>query len=106
MRQSPGHGHRELALVADVCSWTEKIEGPLVAALSREQHHARASRGVELVPLSGLAVGTCNGLVLPVNEVPADRVVAIAGGRREVSTRLVQREREKIRLLFVGPIHA
>ena len=65
-----------------------------------------SQRFVMLVPLSRFAVGARGRLALPMNQVAADGVVAVAGGRRELPGRLVQRECEQIGGASFGPIDA
>ena len=48
----------------------------------------------------------CRGLALPVDQLRADRVVLVAGRRREVAAGLVEREGEHVGLLVRQPLDA
>ena len=65
----------------------EEPERPIVAAQASEQHHRRSQLLMPPIPLSRLAVRSCARLALPVDQLTADGVVAVPGGRRERRTR-------------------
>lgn len=59
-----------------------------------------------LVPLTGVALRTGNGLTFPVDQLPADRVVPISRGGREVSTCFVESECQQVHRCVRKPAHA
>ena len=88
--QLPGDGHRLLPHMAAVGGRAEEPERAIVGAQPGEQHDRPAVAFVVAVAQAGLAVGPGGRLALPVNAPGADRVVAVAGGRREAATALVE----------------
>lgn len=72
------------------------MKRPLVRVQPREQQDMAASRHVLLIPPTRLAVRPRDRLTLPVDELAADGVVAVAGRRGERAAGLVQRERQQV----------
>ena len=96
MLQAPRDGHRLLGFVLHVSRRPQKVERPITATLACEQHDVSPGSRVILIAAAGVAIGSRRGLTFPMNELGADRVVSIAGRRRELPARLIQREGEKI----------
>ena len=81
MRELPHERDGAVVLVADVPSRPETPERALVGSQSREQDDVRALREVIDVALARLTRHSGGGLALPVDQLTADRVVAVAGCR-------------------------
>lgn len=90
----------------DVARWTQAGECAVVGAQAREQQHVRAHCFVVLVALARAARRARHRLALPVHQLSADRVVAVARGRREVAAGLVEREGQQIRARRFHVVHA
>ena len=106
MVKLPGDGHRPLADVASVGGGAEEPERAVVGPQPGEQQDRAAVAFVVAVAQAGRAVGTGDGLALPVDERPADGVVAVAGGGGEAAAALVEREREQLGVGGLGFVDA
>jgi hypothetical protein len=106
MVQPPDDSHRQLRLMFHIGRRSEKVERAFVAALPCEQHDARAPVSMTLVSLPSRTLGAGYRLTLPMDEVPTDGVVFVTRRRRKASRRLIEREREKVRLSVRRPIDA
>src|SRR5690606_14982948 len=91
----PCDGHGAFADVAAVGGGAEEPEGSVVGAEAGEQQDGAAVALVVSVAEAGGAVGSGDGLALPVDECAADGVVAVPGGGGEATAALVEREREE-----------
>src|SRR3954463_6331819 len=89
-----------------VLRWPKTPERSVVGTEASEQHHLRASLLVLEIPSPRLASQRCTGLALPVNELGTNGVIAIPSCRREGARRLVEREREDVRLAALIPTNA
>ena len=92
----PRDRHRSLADVAAIGSRAEEPKGAVVSVEAGEQHDAASVALLVPVAQAGRSIGACGRLALPVDEVAADRVVAIASRRREAAAALVERECEQL----------
>ena len=99
----PHERDRAVALVAHVRRRAEAPERAVGRAQPGEQHDVRPVLALPDVPLARRAVGGGRGLALPVDQLGADRVVAVARRRREAADALVEREREQVGLRLLAP---
>ena len=92
--------------MGDVGGGAEEPVGPVVVAQAGEQEHVRPAVLVRHVPPAGGAVLAGGRLALPVDQFPADGVVAVAGGGGEMVGGLVERDEEQVRVPVRGPFDA
>jgi len=81
----PGDGYRAFADVAAMGGGAEEPEGSVVGAKASGQQDGAAVAFVVSVSEGGGAVGSGDGLALPVDECAADGVVAVPGGGGEAA---------------------
>ena len=103
--QLPGHGHGRLGCVFHVRGRAEKPECAIICSQATKEHHRTAHLLVILIPSAGLAVLPGHGLALPMDERPADRVVAISRLWRKLAAGLIKRERKQVGRRIFRPIH-
>ena len=96
--QPPYKRNRAIALVTNVCRVAQARNDRFVSQQSTEQQDPRSLRDVMDVSLAGRTIGRGGALALPVNEFGADRIVAVARGRREAADTLIESEGESVGL--------
>lgn len=79
--QPPRDCHRALRLMLHIRRRAQEVERPLIRPQAREQHHAAPELLVLAIPPPRLALRLRRRLALPVDQLPADGVVAVPGRR-------------------------
>src|SRR6266699_3378039 len=87
----------------DVGRGPEAPERSIRRAQSSKEHNVRALLSLADVAAAGAAVECGRRLTLPVDQLRADRVVAVSGGWRERAGGLVEREGEEVALAVLIP---
>src|SRR2546423_2699105 len=98
MFEAPSDSHRHLGLVAHILRRSEEMERAIVFFQAREEHDARAAGNVSLITSAGRTVRTRRGLALPVDELAANRIIAVASGWREPTAGFIECEDQDVTL--------
>src|SRR5262249_37090775 len=99
----PNERDRAVALVTHIGGRAKAPERSIGGAQSGEEHDVRPAFALPDVPLTHHAGGGSRGLALPMDQLRADRVVAVAGRRREATDALIERESKDVRLRLRFP---